>query len=149
MLFQRPLGTVRRVHADPVQKDALCNDLSGIFHQKLQNGIFCPGQLNGLSLDSQRKRLCIQRQISNRKNTTLPMLLCPAELDRNAGQKLLGVKGLCHIICCASQQKVYLILHIHLCTENDHRDLPNMRQNLLAGKSGQHQIQQHQIHFFI
>ena len=40
---------------------------------------------------------------------------------------------------------IYLVLHIHFCTENDNGDILNMGQNFLARQSRQHQIQQYQV----
>lgn len=87
----------------------------------------------------------IQNQIANGKRFGFAMLFCLAELNSDTGKKLLCIKRLGHVICRTAQQKIYLVLHIYFCAENDNRNVLNVGQNFLARQSRQHQIQQHQI----
>ena len=63
------------------------------------------------------------------------MLFCLAELNSDTGKKLLCIKRLGHVICRTAQQKIYLVLHIYFCAENDNRNVLNVGQNLAQSES--------------
>ena len=103
-----------------------------ILHQKLQNGKFCSGQLFSLPLHRQRKGNHIHHQISNGKEFDFIMLYCLTQLNNNTGQKFLCIKRFSHVIGGTAQQKIYFVLHIHLCSENDNGNVLNVGKNFLA-----------------
>ena len=61
------------------------------------------------------------------------MLFCFAKLNGDSGKKLFRVKWLGHVIRCTTKQKIYFVLYIHFCTENDDRNVLNMRKDFFTG----------------
>jgi len=49
------------------------------------------------------------------------------------------------LVCRSVDQQFSLVFGICLCTEDDHRDIPDFRQYVLSGKTGKHQIKQNKI----
>ena len=74
--------------------------------------------------------------------------MCSSKDCLDAGHKLLGIKGLFHVIVCTKLETKNLVEHLTLCAEHDDGGLrfgADFAADLISVDSGKHQVQQNQV----
>ena len=91
----------------------------------------------------------IQRQLTVLQDCRSDGIPTIPQLNSDAGQQFFGVKGFGDIIGGAAQQKIHLVLGVHLGADNDDGNIVNLLKHLLSAETRQHQIEQNQIRLCI
>ena len=86
----------------------------------------------------------VEREAAVRVNGRFPARR-GAQLHRHARQQFARIERLGDIIRRAVAQEVHLVAHICFRADDDNRNPLDFRQQPLAGKAGQHQIEQNEI----
>ena len=143
--LQGALRAVRGVRGDALQQDGLGQDLAGVLHQQLQDGVLRPGEGDRLSGGRHRVGDGVQRQVAagigRRQGRAGPL----PQPHGHPGQQLLGVKGLGEVIHRAAQQQSHPVLYRGLGADHNGGDPGQLRQQRLAGEPRQHQVQQDEV----
>ena len=95
------------------------DDLRWILHEELQDSILCLRQTDNLFSGGDLAAIQIQRQLTVLQDCRSDGIPTIPQLNSDAGQQFFGVKGFGDIIGGAAQQKIHLVLGVHLGADND------------------------------
>ena len=130
---------------DAVQDDRLGDDLARVLEEQLQNGVLRLGQVDGEVTGGDGVGGLVQADGPGLQGDRQPGGGIFPQVDGDAGQQLPAVEGFFQVVHRPFEKQAYSVLHPHLGADHHHRNPLDLRQHLLPGQAGQHQVQQYQV----
>ena len=140
---------IRLISPDFQQQRLLGENQVPVAHQQLHHVIFLAAQADGPLSAGEGKCAFIQFQIAVLQKIRPPQLRLAAGQGANAGQQLLGLKGLGEIVVRAAVQPLHLVGYLGAGGEHQHRRGVSRRthppQDRETIQLWQHHVQQHHV----